>query len=254
MVVLNQGESGNQLKERLRTLSKCIEDVLPEIPVKEITNKRGMIRKTAHSYKKQFEGDYGQVRDYLVLESTWLGYHEPYTQVDVSSYIYQMMVGAKQETLAKEYNLLPFQVNVLEPVRTICEKIMSLVRFSHTSQPIVDLKLKIRHLYDIHQLLNLDELSLFLDSDEFETMLLKVAQDDVEGYRSGNEWLAIHPKEAILFKEANQTWNEIKVIYKSSFTDLVYGKLPAENDILETILRISKRLQSIEWNVNLARN
>ena len=88
MVVLNEdGDSGNQLKKKLKKLSKVIEAVLPEIEVAEITNKRGMIRKTAHSYKKQFDGNFGQVRDFLVLESSWLGYHEPYAQVNISSYI-----------------------------------------------------------------------------------------------------------------------------------------------------------------------
>lgn len=251
MVVLNEdGDTGNKLKNKLKRLSKVIEKALPEVEIEEITNKMGMIRKTAHTYPKQFTGDYGQVRDFIVLESTWLGYHEPHAHKEVSSYIFQMMIETGQEEIAKEYNLMPFQVRVLEPIRTICEKIMSLVRFSHSMQPITDLKLKIRHLYDIHQLLTLNELSAFLDSNEFEIMLLKVAQDDVEGYRSGNEWLVIHPKEAILFKEAVQTWNELKVTYKSSFADLVYGTLPSEKEILETIERINTRLQNIEWNIN----
>lgn len=30
----------------------------------EVTNKMGMIRKTAHQYPKTFKGEYGQVRDY----------------------------------------------------------------------------------------------------------------------------------------------------------------------------------------------
>ena len=200
MVVLNEGESGNQLKERLRSLSKSIESMLPEIPVKEVTNKKGMIRKTAHTFPKQFKGNYGQVRDFIVLESTWLGYHEPHSDREISSFISQMMLETGQEEMAKEYNLMPFRVRVLAPTRTICEKIMSLVRFSHTETPIEDLRLKIRHCYDLHQLLRLDELSAFLDGEEFEVMLKKVAQDDVEGYKSNNQWLAIHPKEAIIFK------------------------------------------------------
>lgn len=181
MVVLNEGESGNQLKERLKKLSKSIESILPEIPVKEITNKKGMIRKTAHSYPKKFKGDYEQVRDFIVLESTWLGYHEPYTNKMISSFIAQMMMETGQQDMAKEYNLIPFEVRVLDPTRTICEKVMSLVRFSHTDKPIEDLRQKIRHIYDIHQLLIVEELSAFLDAEAFETMLKKVAQDDVEG-------------------------------------------------------------------------
>jgi len=38
-----------------------------------------MNRKTAHVYNKEFNGYYGQVRDVIILESTWLGYYEPYS-------------------------------------------------------------------------------------------------------------------------------------------------------------------------------
>jgi len=50
-----------------------------------------------------------------------------------------MMVDNNQMTLAEEYHLLPFEVLVLDVKRTLCEKIMSLVRFSHTETPIEDL-------------------------------------------------------------------------------------------------------------------
>jgi len=250
MVVLNEGESGNQLKERLRSLSKSIESMLPETEVQGITNKLGMIRKTAHTFPKLFKGNYGQVRDFIVLESTWLGYHEPHSDREISSFISQMMLETGQQEMAKEYNLMPFKVRVLAPTRTICEKIMSLVRFSHTETAIEDLRLKIRHCYDLHQLLRLDELSAFLDGEEFEVMLKKVAQDDVEGYKSNNQWLAIHPKEAIIFKETNDTWNALKSAYLGGFSDLVYGKLPDEKDIFETISRIASRLQTLSWTIN----
>lgn len=52
--------------------------ILPEKNVEGITQKMGMNRKTAHSYERIFEENYDQVRSIIVLESTWLGYHEPY--------------------------------------------------------------------------------------------------------------------------------------------------------------------------------
>jgi len=45
-----------------------------------------MIRKTAHTFPKLFKGNYGQVRDFIVLESTWLGYHEPHSDREISSF------------------------------------------------------------------------------------------------------------------------------------------------------------------------
>ena len=56
-----------------------------------------------------------------------------------------MMKETGQAELAKEYGMEPFDVLVLEPKRTLCEKIMSLVRFSYTDDAMSDLGLKIRH-------------------------------------------------------------------------------------------------------------
>jgi len=150
VVMRDPSLSANQLKQRLKAISNLAAEVLPEIQVAGITNKKGMIRKTAHSYARQFEGDFGQVRDTVIVESTWLGSPEPILRGTVSSFIYEMMEAAGQGALAVEYGLLPFKVNVLAPTRTFCEKVMSLVRFSHTEKPVEDLRNKIRHIYDLH--------------------------------------------------------------------------------------------------------
>ena len=74
LVVLRSGEeAGNQLKKKLKTISRYVENIVPEIEIEGITNKKGMIRKTAHSYKKQFSGKFGQIRNFIVIESSWLG-------------------------------------------------------------------------------------------------------------------------------------------------------------------------------------
>lgn len=78
---------------------------------------------------------------------------------------------------------------------------MSLVRFSYGENPIEDLKKKIRHTYDLHQLLKQEVYSEFFHSKSFDEMLLKVAIDDVASFRNNNKWLMHHPKEALIFKE-----------------------------------------------------
>lgn len=147
--------------------------MLPEVAIEGLTQKMGMNRKTAHSYTKQFQGDYGQVRDVIVVEATWLGYREPYTTKTVGSFVGNMMLSSGQTALAEANGLLPFELFVLEPTRTICEKIMSLVRFSYGENAINDLKKKVRHTYDLHQLLQQKEFSDFFDSTAFSLMLLK---------------------------------------------------------------------------------
>jgi hypothetical protein len=74
-----------------------------------------------------------------------------------------MMADNNQRQLAIEYNLQPIDVHVLDVKRTLCEKIMSMVRFSHTKDPITALKNKIRHLYDLHKLLKINDVQNFLN-------------------------------------------------------------------------------------------
>ena len=156
VVLRRENESANQLKNKLKKVTQVVSENLEEIEVNGITNKLGMIRKIAYNYKKEFKGTFVQVRDVIIVEATWLGRYEPFHRQEISSYIYEMMLDSEQLELAKEFGMLPFEVQVLHVNRTICEKIMSLVRFSYGENPLDNLKNKIRHTYDIHQLLKED--------------------------------------------------------------------------------------------------
>jgi len=251
VVLRREGETDSKLKSKLKAISTVVEAVLPEVPIEGVTHKMGMNRKTAHSYNKGFKGVYGQVRDVIILESTWLGYYEPYTTKSIVSFVGQMMLDNRQSDIAKENGLLPFGLLALEPVRTICEKIMSLVRFSYGENPIDDLKKKIRHTYDLHQLLKQDEFLKFFQSTDFDEMLLKVANDDVASFRNNNQWLNYHPNEALIFRDLESTWNELKTIYNGDFKNLVYGELPKEEAILDTLKMIQERLKAISWTIKI---
>ncbi len=251
VVLRREGEVDNRLKTKIKTISRVVGEVLPEVEVEGITHKMGMNRKTAHTYNKEFTGNYGQVRDVIVLESTWLGYYEPYTSRMLNSFVGEMMLNNRQADIAEANGLMPFEVRVLEPIRTICEKIMSLVRFSYDTEPVEVLKKKIRHTYDLHQLLQQKEFSDFFNSSVFDEMLLKVAADDVASFRNNNQWLANHPKEALMFKDLDNVWKELKSIYNGDFKNLVYGDLPKDEAVLETLKRIKERLASVTWTIKI---
>ncbi len=68
VVLRREGETDSKLKSKLKAVSTIVETVLPELEVEGITHKMGMNRKTAHAYNKVFEGDYGQVRDVIIVE------------------------------------------------------------------------------------------------------------------------------------------------------------------------------------------
>ena len=251
MVILrNNTETGNQLKAKIKKISNIVAKTLPEIEVDGITNKMGMIRKTAHSYQKTFEGEFGQVRDIIIVESTWLGSFEPYTKATVSSFVAEMMKANNQEALIKEYKLNPFEVQVLNLERTLCEKIMSLMRFSFTNDPITDLNNKIRHVYDIDKLLDNKEVNTFFNSPRLDKLLLIVANDDVISFKNNNSWLDNHPATAMIYADIENTWSQMRNTYNTTFKELVYGELPTEEKMTRTLKTVYDRIVSVNWIIN----
>ena len=115
---------------------------------------------------------------------------------------------------------------------------------------IEDLKKKIRHTYDLHQLLRQKEFVKFFNSPDFDKMLLKVAQDDVASYRNNNKWLSNHPKDALIFSQLEKVWKELEPVYNGDFKKLVYGDLPNQESVLGTCVMIRKRLSEVTWSIN----
>ena len=251
VVLTDEGQSGNQKRKRLKDVTGSLEEPFEEVELEGVTNKMGQIRKLAFEYPKLYKGDFGQVRDKVIVEASLFGSSEPRSKMQIFSYIYKMMMDADQAELAEQYNLLPFEVSVLDYRRTFCEKIMSLVRFSHSEDPITDLRMKIRHYYDLHLLLTVKEIREFLASQDFEDMMLTVAKDDVAGYINDNKWLEIPPKESIVFKDVLGTWKQLEKTYTDDFSGLVYGELPEPKRITESIKKIAERLKQIKWTIKI---
>lgn len=250
MVVLNNGESGNKLKNKLRAITDAVNTIMPEVEIEGITNKLGQIRKTAHQYDRgNFKGAYGQVREHIIVEATWLGNPNPYYPAEVTCYVTEMMKAAGQQEIIKQYSLQPFDVKVLSKERTFCEKIMSLVRFSNTDDAYGDLANKIRHIYDVHMMLENKEVMEFLNSSDFIDLILTVGKDDMISYKNNNKWLSVHPSQALIFREPEQTWEKIKTPYRTTFKDLVMGELPVEIELINTLKNVASRLKEITWDL-----
>ena len=57
--------------------------------------------------------------------------------------------------------------------------------------------------------------------------------------------------ENLLFSETENTWNQIKDTYETSFKELVFGEFPSENEIMNTLKVVAERLKTIEWNIEM---
>ncbi|MEP2058020.1 MAG: nucleotidyl transferase AbiEii/AbiGii toxin family protein [Maribacter litoralis] len=251
VVLTEEDDTNSEKRSKLRDITKSLIEPFIEEDVDGITNKKSQIRKVAFNYPKSFKGSYGQVRDKIILEASIFGSSEPFTTEVIATYIHQTIVETGQTKLIDDYQLEPFEVKVLDIKRTFCEKIMSLVRFSNSATPIVDLNNKIRHVYDIYRLLNIQEIKDFISTSNFDAMLKTVAEDDVVGYKNDNKWLVNHPKDAMIFSDSENVWKQLTNTYNNGFKNLVYGELPKEEDVLKTIQEVSARLESITWNIKV---
>lgn len=250
LVIYKQdGESANQLNKKITGIGDLVSAVLPETKIEGVTHKMGNKRKTAHTYPHQFEGVFGQARTTIILEVTYLGNSEPNTTESISCLIAEMLAAAGQASLIAQYGLEPFPFLVLSMRRTLCEKIISLVRFSYEADPIPALAAKVRHAYDLHHLLQQPMVAAFLASEEFDGLLNRVGQDDQESLRTHIDWLFQHPKDALIFRDTEAVWGQLRGTYQGSFRDLVFGDLPAAEEVLDSLRQIADRLQSVAWTL-----
>lgn len=250
VVIKEDGETDNSLKRKLKKVTNVLEAVMTAIPNHQLENKQGKIRKVVYGYDKVgVKGTYGQIRDQIVLEVSSLGNSQPSEKVKIHSMITQFIGTTNNPDLIKEYQLEPFTVNVISIERTFCEKIISLVRFSYTENPVEDLTNKVRHTYDLHQLLKEKKISAFLKSNDFETMLIQVGKDDDKAIPNDKEWLSKHPSESLFFSETEKVWETLSKTYTGSFKELLTGELPDEKDVLKSLLMIGKRIEPIKWDI-----
>src|SRR5690606_25200993 len=123
----------------LKKVTSALEFVMTEIPNHSLENKRGKIRKIVYGYEKVgVKGTFGQVRDHIVLEVSSFGNSQPSEKAEIHSMITEFIATTNNPDLIKAYQLDPFKVTVISIERTFCEKIISLVRFSYTDNPLED--------------------------------------------------------------------------------------------------------------------
>lgn len=251
VVIQDDEETGNALKKKLKTVTEAVTEPLKYVPEHPLENKMGKIRKLVYEYEKVgVKGSYGQVCDQIVLEVSSLGNSHPSRKVKIQTMIVKFIAATNNIDLIQFYELEPFDVTALSIERTFCEKIISLVRFSYTQHPLEDLSNKIRHTYDLHQLLKEKSIKSFLDSNEFENMLVQVGKDDDNAIPNDKQWLSKHPSESLFFSETEKVWETLSKTYSGSFKELLTGELPDEKEVLKSLMKIGSRLKEIKWNIS----
>ena len=134
---------------------------------------------------------------------------------------------------------------MLDYKRTLCEKISPVARASFESDEVYSqLKEKIRHFYDIYHLIREDEIKAFLNSDDMNSMIQNVKEDDQKQFSS--DWANVKLHSTKIFENIN-ILDELDSYYNSNFKTLVYSEnLPNMQDIKAKFEELAKILKERE--------
>lgn len=212
------------------------------------SKKSGMRRTTMYDFS-QIVGQPGggPTSEYLKLEITAYSKAHPTQMMEVESYLGKALREDGRSDLVEEFHLRPFQVQVLCLERTFAEKVMALVKRSYEQDPIRSLREKIRHIYDLHQMLaRRPDMTTFLHGDDFFSFLDQVVEDDRENRTSDPTWLDRPCGECCLFGSVDETWRGLESAYREEFSQLLFGDLPGPEAVQESLRQIGGRLRAYD--------
>ena len=145
-----------------------------------------------------------------------------------------MMVQRGLNDMIHEMDMEPFTLNVLDKRRTLCEKVVSLLRFSFEDDPIQGLSAKIRHFYDLHFLTHDPECMEYLKT-EFAQNLLELIEHDKREYDRPPLWRDADLRTSILFTDFDSLWQKLAPLYQTEVGALSYSDIPDKEIIAESI-------------------
>ncbi len=230
--ILAEGLSQNQLKKLVMHIGK---DTTADLTEKENdeTVKNNRYRKTYHVYDtviRERNSRYQFLGNHVIVEINTYGNPYPYVRKSVNTFIADMMRQQGTHNLIAEFDLEPFTLNVLDKCRTLCEKVVSLLRFSFEDDAVQGLSSKVRHFYDLHYLTQDDECKVYLKT-AFPQDLLDVIAHDKRVFDRPLLWREADLRTSILFTGFDELWQKISPLYQTEVGALSYGAIPGTEAI-----------------------
>jgi len=240
------GMTGNQLKTLIRNVEKTISVDLNEIDDPLITSKGSRYRKSIFTYqgsddKKTYQG----ISKRLIIEINSFANPNPFVHREIKSLIAEFLESSGRNDLIERYDLQAFNLNILDKSRTLTEKIVALIRFSFSEDPIVSLSGKIRHFYDIYFLLKDSQCRRFFDSETFSSDVIELIKHDRLALNEPPGWdqktISLSP----LINDFDMIWGNIKAVYVSELSNLAFSRIPDEKEVLFSFNEIVRKLSTI---------
>lgn len=229
--LVNPTLNDNQKKKLLKSIEEDITKEMIYLPKHPRESKRGNIRKTIYQYPIQInEENKGQVSDVIVLEINSLSTPEPTEMLEIESYIAKYLKKINKDEFIYQFELESFKINILSVKRTFIEKLFAILDYTFEDNPEEELGNKIRHLYDLHKLYELEEIKDFLKTKDSFNMASKVVeQNDFFGKRKN-----IIYRNSFLYNEFERL-DRIERIYNTRFKSMVFGEFPSFENLKDTL-------------------
>lgn len=238
--------SGNQLKNLIRRTAKNMTAGLEEQVIPGMTSKGSHYHKTFYTYPRAIDTEQiGAIRaGQLLVEINSFANPYPFERRSICSFLTEFLQATGNNLIIEEYEMQPFEVNVLDRRRTLTEKMVSLIRCSLADLYIPQLTAKIRHFYDLHHLLKDEECIEYLISDAFPHDFNSLLDHDRQSFDKPEGWRDRRLEESPLITDLSQVWSILQTVYLNELPDLAYRAIPAPSDVEESIRRLMMLLKS----------
>jgi predicted nucleotidyltransferase component of viral defense system len=239
-IINDKAKTGNEIKTIIRTIEKEITPDLTELQMAGVTSKGSRFRKTVFEYMSTEKDN---ANNKLIVEVNSFANPFPFHLLTIQSFISDFLMQTGNQEYIDQYNLHPFEVNVLSKEQTLLEKLVSLIRFSFDENPLETISGKIRHFYDLYFLMNNPECRAFITSDSFKKQFDTILQHDREMFEEPNGWQIKSVAESPLIADFATIWKQLKGQYQTELTALAYRPIPDEKDISAVFMELTKRIQ-----------
>lgn len=158
--VISEQMSGNQVKTLLSHLIKEVTAGLVEDKEFPDISKGSKYRKQAFLYdtKIELDANTNPIPARIIVEISAFANPFPNEKRMIEPFVTTFLKSQGMDDFITQYHLEPFELNVLSLKQTLCEKTVSLIRFSMSNSPLAALSSKIRHFYDLDALLSIEQL------------------------------------------------------------------------------------------------
>lgn len=170
---------------------------------------------------------------------------DPYSVKVVKTYIQEYLEDHGFAEDAVQYGLVPVPVNTLNIERTFIDKIMSVKRHAICGS----LNRKVRHIYDVTRLFQMDEIKEFLlNKDQLKRLIRLTKETDSFYLGRRNTPIEYDPTGPYDFQNWRQYFDAgIRSTYEHLHENLLYTNEKQDfNTAIETFERIDRMLSSID--------